>query len=965
MSWPVKQKPLASAFLWQRESKMDKNLQNQSGSASASQEIDYKNTLLLPKTSFPMRANLAAGESERFAKWSKEAWGKVLEKSKSRGEKGAKTFALHDGPPYANGHLHIGHALNKILKDLIVKTHFFSGEGVFYTPGWDCHGLPIEQQVEVSLGDKKASTSPLEFRRLCREHASRFVDIQRQEFLAMGILGDFKKPYLTMDYAFEANIYKNLCAVAKEGLLIQRSKPVFWSWAARSALAEAEVEYEMKEDHSIYVAFKLSKAAVDALKICDFSPVSAVIWTTTPWTLPANRAICLSPDEIYVLSNGNIVAKKLHEKAVELGICNGDITKEFEAKELEGHFALNPLNGAKSRFLLASHVAMDGGTGLVHTAPGHGEDDYFVCLKHDIEVPMPVDEAGLYDESLKELLPKELCDTLIGMHVFKANELILEALGTALLHASKFTHSYPFCWRTHKPVIYRATKQWFIAMDKKMSDGKTLRQRALRALDAVEFFPKSGENRLRTMIENRPDWCISRQRAWGVPIAFFRHKESGEALLDEAVLKQTVEIFKTHGCDAWWSMDAQDFLGSSYAESEYEKTSDILDVWFDSGSTHMAVLRSGLYEAGPAPASMYLEGSDQHRGWFGSSLLLSAAVYKESPFLELLTHGFCVDEKGLKMSKSLGNVISPQEVAKSHGMEILRLWVMLSDYGTDLKISKNILTQLGEQYKKIRNTLRFLLANIDGLEKIELKDAGFLEHFILKEASSCFAGFMEHAKRYEFSKAYSLLLPFLSATLSGIYLDVCKDRLYCDAAKAPRRVAAQSAMALILKKLLVLLAPSLTYSVDEALDYAPSELFGKGDVFDLEDFDFDKECQKQGYKARDFDFAPFLALRKGFLEEVDALKKDKSIKSTLELDLFSDDERLFGIDHDDLCDFLLISRLLRKPENEPLIEFEQEGKKYVFAKSPLFKCERSWKYLATKDRGLSPRCQAVLGVKNA
>lgn len=536
--------------------------------------MDYKDTLLLPNTDFAMRASLPENEPKRFAKWQKEG---AYAKMKANRKNASASFCLHDGPPYANGHIHIGHALNKILKDIIVKTHYFSGESVRYTPGWDCHGLPIEQQVENKLGEKKKTASKAEIREHCRAWASEFINIQRDEFKALGVIADWDEPYLTMKYAFEADIYKALCAVAKKGLLIERSKPVFWSWAARSALAEAEVEYEEKEDYSIFVAFALSPEAEQKI---DAKGARAVIWTTTPWTLVANQGISLNPNETYVLTAENLIfAKPLIESVVAQGLSKGEIIKEFKSTELEGLYAINPLNGRKSLFMLGEHVLMDGGSGLVHTAPGHGEDDYFVSLKYNVEVIMPVDEGGCYDETLrlKELLPKDLLDEFIGMHIFKANDRIVELLGEFALKVSKFTHSYPFCWRTHKPVIYRATKQWFISMDSpKLSGGRSLRQVALSELENVEFIPAAGIKRISSMIENRPDWCISRQRDWGVPIAFFRHKGSKEPIFDEGVLEHIASIFEQKGCDAWWELEISELLpkNSKYKADELEKVYD-------------------------------------------------------------------------------------------------------------------------------------------------------------------------------------------------------------------------------------------------------------------------------------------------------------------------------------------------------------------------------------------------------
>lgn len=916
--------------------------------------MDYKDTLFLPKTEFAMRGNLPENEPKRFNSWYNER--KIYEKMKRENV----DFTLHDGPPYANGHLHIGHALNKILKDIILKTHYFFGEGIRYTPGWDCHGLPIEQQVEVSLGGKKDSVSKSKLRKLCRDHATKFIDIQRDEFKTLGVIGDWDNPYMTMKFKFEAEIYRTLCKIAKKGLLVERSKPVFWSWAAKSALAEAEVEYKDKEDYSLYMAFDLSKEANEKLGV---DGAKAVIWTTTPWTLLANQAIALNPNEKYVVVAENFIfAKPLLEVMVEKGFTNGEILKEFSSCELENLNAINPLNGRKSTFILGEHVLMDGGTGLVHTAPGHGEDDYFAALKYGIEVIMPVSEDGTYDETLrtKALIKEEFLDEFIGLHIFKANEKIIEILGDSVVGVSKFTHSYPFCWRTKKPVIYRATKQWFIAMDEpKLSDGKTLRQLALSEIKNIKFYPESGVNRLTTMIENRPDWCISRQRDWGVPIAFFRDKVTKEPIFDTEILDYIGNIFEEKGCDVWWEYEIKDLLpkGSNYDPENLEKVMDILDVWFDSGSTWSAVLASGDYDAGNYPADMYLEGSDQHRGWFQSSLLVSCAANEKAPYKTILTHGFTVDDKGQKMSKSIGNVISPDEVAKKYGVEILRLWVGLSDYSSDLKISDSILKQVSEQYRKIRNTIRFLLANVSDLKEVENQNFTMLDKWILSRATKAFKETSLAFKNYDFSKGFNTLLNFLSADLSGVYLDICKDRLYCDDLNEPRRISAQSTMVIIVRELLALIAPTLTYTVDEVMEYAPDVIKdGKKDAFDLVykglEFEFDSELNDE----------IFIDAREKFFEVIDALKKDKTIKSTLELVLQTSSTEIMSADMSEIVDWFMVSKVEGISDGDSLVEFRVDGELFRLVISPKFKCPRCWKFDADAEDSVCPRCAKVLNV---
>jgi isoleucyl-tRNA synthetase len=917
--------------------------------------MDYKDTLLLPKTDFPMRGNLAENEPKRYAKWfDKDA---AYKKMKANRKDAQKKFFLHDGPPYANGHIHIGHALNKILKDVIVKTHYFFGEEVKYVPGWDCHGLPIEQQVEKNIGKEKKDALPKsKIRELCREHARKFIDIQRDEFKSLGVIGDWENPYMTMKFEFEADIFRALCEVAKKGLLVERSKPVYWSWAARTALAEAEVEYENKEDYSIFVAYPLQEEAKKVLGVD--GEASVVIWTTTPWTLPANMAISFNPEEDYVLSeDGCVVALPLYEKLIEQEVIKGKIVKTFKANILENLYATSPLNGRDSQLILGNHVTMDGGSGCVHTAPGHGEDDYRVGLKYGLEVMMPVDERGCYDETVvrEALLPEP--ESFVGEHIFKSNERILELLGSSLLKCSKFTHSYPFCWRTHKPVIYRATKQWFVAMDENAQNSATLREMAKEEISKVRFYPPSGVNRLGTMIENRPDWCISRQRDWGVPIAFFRDKTTGKPIFDEKVMNYVAMIFERHGADAWWDMEIKDLLypGSGYNPENLEKVMDILDVWFDSGSTWKAVLESRNYDAGDYPASMYLEGSDQHRGWFQSSLLVSTAARGHAPYGKILTHGFTVDEKGEKMSKSKGNVIAPNDIAKKYGVEILRLWVGTSEYTTDLKISDNILKQVGEQYRKIRNTCRFLLANTEGLKQIlPYEKMGTLDKWILVEAKKVFDEVEKSFKEYDYSKGFSLISHFIAVELSGIYLDISKDRLYCNGKDENIRLSTQSATALIAQRLLALIAPTLTYTVDEILEYAPSII--KQDFSDV----FDMVYTPLEKVEVDFDSVYMCEAREKFFEIIDNLKKEKVIKSTLELILVTNSLHVNKLNATDAEDWFTVSGVLSEANGEEFGSFVIADDKFKIIKANEHKCPRCWKYKAKSEDGLCARCEEVI-----
>ncbi|MEA3521824.1 MAG: isoleucine--tRNA ligase [Campylobacterota bacterium] len=917
--------------------------------------MDYKETLLLPKTDFPMRGNLANNEPKRYKTWyDRDVYSKM--KTLRSDE---ESFTLHDGPPYANGHIHIGHALNKILKDIIVKHNYFNGKSVRLTPGWDCHGLPIEQQVEKKLGGKKKKEllSTGEVRKLCREHAAKFVDVQRDEFKTMGIIADWEKPYLTMDYKFEANIYRTLCDVAKKGLLIERSKPVYWSWAERTALAEAEVEYEDKESHSIYVAFELSDEAKVRTSI--EGDAALVIWTTTPWTLPANTGISLNPQEKYVrTADGYIVAEALYESMKEMGVVEGEVVQTFDADIFENLHTINPLNGRSSHIVLGEHVLMDSGTGCVHTAPGHGEDDYRIGLKYNLEVVMPVDETGCFDATVvhEKLLPSP--EEFVGKHIFKSNDAILELLGDKLLHVSKFTHSYPHCWRSHTPLIFRATKQWFISVDETPEgESKTLREIAVNEVAKTNFYPEAGRKRLSSMVENRPDWCISRQRDWGVPIAFFRVKATGEVILDEKVLNFVAMVFEMQGTDAWYNMPTEQLLypGSGYSADEVEKVTDILDVWFDSGATWNAVLKSRNYDAGNYPTDLYLEGSDQHRGWFQSSLFLSAAVQHKAPYKGVLTHGFTVDAKGEKMSKSKGNVIAPEKVIKQYGSEILRLWVAMSDYQGDLKISDDILKQTSESYRKIRNTFRIMLANINDLERImAYEDLNILDKWIVSKASKVFADVHTNFENYNYVQGMSLLNNFIVNDLSGIYIDVTKDRLYCDAKDDAHRRASQSAMAIITKALLGLMAPILTYTADEILESAPSVICG--DASDIFEFKY------EAIDVAEVDFAEayMMSAREKFSEIVDGLKKEKTIKATLELIIQTKSSTIASLESIEAEDWFVVSGISDKPVAKEAGRFEIDGDIFVVGFAQAEKCPRCWKYQAPSEDATCKRCEEVV-----
>ncbi len=791
---------------------------------------DYKNTVFLPKTDFPMKAGLAKKEPELLARWQQlDLYRRLREDSKGR-----EKFVLHDGPPYANGHLHIGHALNKILKDVVNRSQQMLGKDANYVPGWDCHGLPIEWKIEDeyrAAGKDKDAVPIVEFRKQCRDFAQRWIDVQREEFKRLGVVGDWDNPYTTMAYSAEAQIVRELGKFLMNGGLFKGSKAVLWSVVEKTALAEAEVAYHDHVSDTIWVGFPIVKAKNDKLK-----GVRIVIWTTTPWTMPGNRAIARHPEAEYALvelqsfKEGSfaqpglyLVAKDLAEKfAADVGATAFEVKGAVTAAELEGVVAAHPLRGQGYDFdvplLTADFVTMDAGTGFVHIAPGHGADDYELGVKNRIEVPHTVDADGTYYDHVPLFAGKRVL-TPYGKRG-NANDAVIEALKPTgyLLATSKLQHSYPHSWRSKAPLIFRNAPQWFIAMDKPI-DGiqGTLRQTALQAIADTRFVPEAGQTRLGGMIENRPDWCVSRQRAWGVPIAVFVNKKTNEPLRDPAVMERIAKAFEEQGADAWFEGDQRRFLGNDYDPNDYEAVTDILDVWFDSGCTHTFVL-----ENNPDlkwPASLYLEGSDQHRGYFHSSLLESCGTRGRAPYDAVLTHGFTLDEQGRKMSKSLGNVTAPQEVWNEYGADILRLWVVGTDYVQDQRIGKEILKQHGDAYRRLRNTLRYLLGNLEGFndaEKVAVGELPSLEKWVLHRLSELDAVVRQSIHDFDFYSMSTALHNFCAGDLSAFYFDIRKDLLYCDEPSSLRRRACRTVLAEVFSCLTAWLAPFICFTAEEA-----------------------------------------------------------------------------------------------------------------------------------------------------
>ena len=775
-----------------------------------------KSSVNLPKTSFSMRANLPLKEPDLIDYWNKIS---LYEKLRAN-SKGNEKFVLHDGPPYANGNIHMGTALNKILKDIVTKFHQMNGKDSVYVPGWDCHGLPIEWKIEEQYKKNKKNKNDVpivEFRKECRDFANKWIDVHKKQFQRLGVIGDWKDYYSTMSFKAEAQIVRELAKFLKEGSLYKGYKPVLWSTVEKTALADAEVEYMDHISDTIYTSFPIKKTSNKSLEGCEI-----IIWTTTPWTIPANKALAYNKDISYQIIKIEDDGDFKNKKIVIAHDLLETVLKECEIKKFE---KLDKLSGKEFKNIICSHplekegythdipmleanfVTTEQGSGIVHCAPSHGPDDFNLCINNGIQAVETVDNDGKYT---KNILNYE------GIHVFKANPIIIESLkkNKRLLSNGKLNHTYPHSWRSKAPLIHRATPQWFISME---SHG--LRKKALVAIDKTEFYPNKGKERLKSMIETRPDWCVSRQRVWGVPLPIFISKKDEKVLVDEEVFNNIANIFEKEGSDCWFEDNKQKFLGKKYNENDFYQTTDIVEVWFDSGSTHSFVLeqRDDL----KWPASLYLEGSDQHRGWFHSSLLESCGTRGEAPFEAILSHGFVVDGKGLKMSKSLGNVISPEEILKKYGADILRIWVAASNYAEDLRIDHKILEQHADAYRKLRNTFRYLLGNLNDelseidLDKIKVDTLPELEQLMLHKLYNLNESFMKHFNSYNIHFIYKELLNFCTVDLSSFYFDIRKDTLYCDEKNSKKRKDCQLLLNIILDSLLKWFAPILSFTTEE------------------------------------------------------------------------------------------------------------------------------------------------------
>ena len=930
---------------------------------------DWKDTCNLPRTPFSMKANLQTTEPETIARWDEmDLYGQIRQ-----ARKGAKKFLLHDGPPYANGNIHIGHALNKILKDLVVKSHNMMGFDAPYIPGWDCHGLPIELRVDRELGPKKRQMSTADFRRECQAYAAKYLDIQRNEFKRLGVIGEWAEPYKTMNHPYQAAIVRALGKFVEQDMVYKGKKPVHWCTHCRTALAEAEVEYEPHTSPSIYVEFPMVdpdvwRAAALAVagsadaKASALQAISVLIWTTTPWTIPSNLAIAFHPEFEYGLydvdGKGVIVAKDLAKAVSEkVGKSFDKLVATFPGSVMERVVFRHPLYARDSLGVLGDYVTLEAGTGAVHTAPGHGADDYHAGVKYGLEIYAPLDPGGHYNESV---------ELFAGLKVWDANPIVEAALKERgrLWARADFEHSYPHCWRCHNPVIFLATAQWFISMDT-----KHLRERALKAINDTRWIPAWGQARIEGMIANRPDWCISRQRVWGVPIPAMDCVKCGHAVLTKALVDKAAGVFDVYGADAWYERPLEEFVpvGMACTEcggTEFERESNILDVWFDSGSSHEAVLPFRTDHQWPA--DIYLEGSDQHRGWFHSSLLVGIGTRGRAPFNQVLTHGFVMDDQGRKMSKSLGNTVAPQDIIKQSGAEILRLWASMVDYREDIKVGKEVLARTVEAYRKIRNVIRVLVAN---LYDFDPKDDVVPKARMLEVDRWALAKYADAAERivkaydhYDYPGIFQAVSQLITVDLSAFYIDVTKDRMYTFGPKSEARRSGQTAMYIIVDGLARLLAPTLSVTMDELWRMLPGEreasvhmaLFPAG----LD------QWQDAALVER---WAALAAVRDQVNLQLEEKRKDKTIAANLsaQVKLAAGGDAAVALH--DYADFLptLFGVSAVEVSAAPVEAGLQTRLEVAVERATGTKCERCWRYVAEVSQdgdraGLCPRCVDAL-----
>ena len=922
---------------------------------------DYQSTLQLPKTDFPMRGNLAQREPEMLKVWKENKYYYKLQRE--RAEAGSPVFVLHDGPPYANGDIHIGTALNKVLKDMVVRSRSMAGFRVPYVPGWDTHGLPIELQAVRKLGDKRSQMSAVEFREYCKEYALEQMDKQREQFQRLGVWGDWDNPYLTLLPEYEAKQIEIFGEMMKKGYVYKDFKPVYWCADCVTALAEAEIEYHDHVSPSIYVRFAVTSPG-EALAGLD---AYFVIWTTTPWTIPANLAISVHPDYTYVVvqtEKGNlVVAKELLETFLsEVGLSNQGILKEVRGSQLEGIVCKHPLFDRDSTVIVGDHVTLDAGTGCVHTAPGHGQEDYVIGLKYNLPAFSPVDEKGRFTEDAQQYAGLTLAD---------GNKAVVRDLeeNGALLKADTIEHSYPHCWRCRQPVVYRATEQWFVSIEQ-------FRQQMLDEINRVEWIPAWGIDRITGMVADRADWCISRQRIWGVPIPVF-YCPCGETIASEETISHVADVFRREGSNAWYAKEPHELLPEGFTcprcgGTQFRKESDIMDVWFDSGVSHAVVLeREGL----TWPADLYLEGSDQHRGWFQSSLSTAVATQGKAPYKAVLTHGFVVDGDGRKMSKSLGNVVSPNEIWNKFGADVLRMWVASAEYRGDVRISNEIMAQLSDAYRRIRNTARFLLGNISDFDPktdwVDYAEMEEIDRWALLKLATLSRRVRKAYNEYDFHLVYHRVHNFCAVDMGGFYLDVLKDRLYCDAQNSKARRSAQTAFTIIVKELAQLMAPILAFTADEIWSHLPEAVRSAESIHlttwdDLPEEYLDETLEKK--------WAELLRVRRCVAKGLEMARAQKLIGSSNEasVTVYADDkviEVLRGFEAE-LPMLFIVSTVTLASEadrTEDVIHHDvEEGIAVDVYLASGEKCERCWRYSETvgqseKHPDLCQRCDSVVG----
>jgi len=933
---------------------------------SKNEKVDFSETLFLPKTNFAMRAGLPEQEPKILNEWSEKNIYKVLREE----SKQLKKFILHDGPPYANGHLHMGHALNKILKDFVVRSQQMLGQDSSYIPGWDCHGLPIEWKIEEQYreqGKNKDDVDIIQFRKECREFALKWIDIQREEFIRLGIIGDWANPYTTMSFDAESTIVREFFKFVENDSLYRGSKPVMWSTVEKTALAEAEIEYKEHKSITIFVKFLIKESSDSDLK-----GSSVVIWTTTPWTIPGNRAIAYSKNIKYSLFQISETEENSHLNIKDRIIIAHDLEESFKeqckVKSLTKIKDINDVGSficshpfAKSDYNFdiklyeADFVTLEQGTGFVHIAPGHGADDYILGITNNIEVPETVDQDGYYFDHVPLFKGKKIFND-DGSDADANVAVIIELKNhNALAGKGSLRHSYPHSWRSKAPVIFRNTPQWFISMEK-----NDLRKKALKAIDDVSWFPKQGKKRIFSMIEERPDWVVSRQRAWGVPLSIFYNKKTGEPLVDSNLNKRIVDLYKKEGADAWFKYSKENLLGKDYDADDYIKVDDILDVWFDSGCTHAFVLEGQKDQIWPA--SIYLEGTDQHRGWFHSSLLESCGTRGVAPYESVLTHGFVLHEDGAKMSKSSLNIVAPAEVIEKSGADILRLWVASSDYSEDLKIGPEIIKSNVDSYRRLRNTLRFILGNLTDFsegEKVDYNKLNDLDHYVLSSLVNLEEEVIKNYKIFEYQKVFSLIFNFCTNELSAFYFDIRKDTLYCDSKNSLERKSTRTVLDILFHHLLTLLAPILCFTTEEAWQ----SRYGSNESVHTKNFPQIQDKWKR--PELDSKWEVYKEIRKSINGAIEIERKNKKIGSSLEasIDLYFGDSEFKEIDQDLLKNISIVSELEvfeESPSDKCFVSETNKNIGVIVSQTNGEKCERCWKYFPSLSNDVCERCSKVI-----